>query len=47
MVGNCVILLSHCTTHSFEIIGRRLKVMLADHINSTAIRYNVSYKYNL
>ena len=42
--------MSHCTTHSFEIICRGWKVGLAS-INSTyiyiAIQYNVSYKYNL
>ena len=41
--------MSHCTTHSFEIICRVWKVGLADHMmhsvyNSTAIRYKVSYK---
>ena len=44
--------MSHCTTHSFKIICRGWNVGLADlmmhsvRINSTAIRYTVSYKYN-
>ena len=44
--------MSHCTTHSIQIICRGFKVGLADHMRSfykqhVAIRYNVSDKYNL
>ena len=41
---NVSIFMSHCTTHSFEIICRGWKVGLADHMmRSLDIRYNVSY----
>ena len=41
--------MSHCTTHSFEIICRGWKVGMADHMmgsfyKNAAIRYNVSDK---